>query len=362
MRRVTSVLAVLFLLLAACGGSQDPKQRLVDAVRRLSEGEGVSMIISLESNVRSLQALAREEGDQLEAENARRILDSSLELSSKNAQNPRDAAGEISLHLAGNDDAVQLKFIGDSLFLRADVARVLEALGEDARAAQRLTQQAAASGLPFLSAALNGEWLRLDGVNALAAQLGGPQAQQRPDAQQRRTIEEFAETLQQNARVEEGNEDGPGDHLVTTINLRQFYRSVLDLARRLGQRVPGAAFPSATEIPNETIELDSWVDDDSLRRVEFDFLQLEKLEDEQVPEGVDELTLRVEVEEFTDEVSRPGRAVEVDPQALLALFAATQLGEQEGSRQTASVCRRLKNASPEVKRQFVEECPQFARR
>lgn len=362
MRRAMIVLTALLLLIGACGGSEDPKQRLVEGINGLSEGEGVSMTITLQSNVGSLQALAKEDGDRLEAEDAQKILDSSVELSSKNAQQPKDAAGELALNLAGKSDAVELKFIGDSLFVRADVAQVVETLGQDPSVLQRLSQQASASGLPFLQAALRGEWLRLDGVSALAAQFGGPQAQPQSQEQQQRTIREFAETMKQQARVQEGDEEGPGDHLVSTINLRDFYRSLLDLAQRLGQRVPQAALPSPDEVPNESIELDTWVEDDSLRQVEFDFLQLDKLDDDQIPAGVNELALRVGIEEFTGEVSRPQDAVEVDPRALFALFAPAQLGEGAKSAQTANVCARLKNAPPEVKRQFVQECPQFKRR
>lgn len=322
MKRSLTAVAASLMLLAACGGDGiegDPKQALADAFRGLGQAEGLTVTATLQSTAASLRAAAESEGDQLSEENAAKILASSVTVSGKSTTDPSEAQSEIAINVAGNEDAIQVKVISNTLYARADVRSLVETFEQDPASLDPFVQQAEASGLDFVRPAVDGEWLSISGLDAMQQQLG--MGQPTPSGVElEQVFDRFAEDIESKATVTEGDVDGPGTHLIVEIGARDVVDSFLNLARQLGQAIPPNAFPSPSDIPDRQVRVNTWVEGDFVRQIELDLLQFAAFEGEDIPEGVDELALRLGIDEFDDDVEAPGDAVQVDPKRVLQLL------------------------------------------
>jgi hypothetical protein len=322
LKRSMIAVAASAMLFASCGGDGvegDPKQALADAFRGLGRAEGLTVTLTAQSTPESLQALAQSEGDQLDQEIAARILSSSVIISGKTATDPSEAQSEITVNVAGIEDALEIKVISNTLYARADVRSLLETFDQDPASLDPFVQQAEASGLDFVRPAVDGEWLSISGLDAMQEQFG--MGQPTPNAAEvERMFDGFAREIESQATVTEGDVDGPGTHLIVEIGAREVVESFLNLARELGQAMPPNALPSASDIPNREIRVDTWVDGDFVRQIELDIVQFAAFEGEDVPEGVERLALRLGIDEFDDEVEAPDDAVQVDPNQILQVL------------------------------------------
>jgi hypothetical protein len=123
----------------------------------------------------------------------------------------------------------------------------------------------------------------------------------------------------------------------------------------------GAGLPQASEVPNEDVVLDVWIEDDFVQQMELDFLQFADFEGADIPEGVDQAALRLTFEEFDGEVEAPKDSTKVDTRELAGLFAGAAGGGAgaAGGDQPTDICEQLKGAPPEVIEQFAQECPEL---
>lgn len=369
MRRFMALLAGTALLAGACGGdapdpSENPKAAFTSAIEKLGEKDALSVTLSIEATADALATLS--EGD-LKPEDAQKILDSSLTIAGNQADDPAESRAQFLFNLAGTD-AVEMRVIGYDLYARADVPAIAEIFGQDASQLEPLARDAAAAGFGFVEDALAGEWIALKNLNQLAQGLGLPTAE--PDEQQQRIIQQFTTSLKRSANVTEQGEDEAGTHLVATFPIRQLAQDFIDLSQSLTPAgIPGAQLPDVSEIPDETIDVDVWIDGDgSVSQMEFDFMQLTKFAPEgeaDIPEGVDRVAMRIALAEFTGEIEVPADAVEVDPQALFGAFmgglggagASGSAGGGGGAPAGDFPCEMLEGEPKEVVAQFKEECP-----
>ena len=168
---ILAVAAVLFA--GACGGedaTENPQGSINDAVEALSDYEGITITLSIDSTSDDLVALS--EGS-LTAEQAQQILDSSFTASSTNTEDPQEAEAEFSVDIAGQADSLEVKFVDGTLYLRADVAGIMDTFGADSSQLDAFRQQAGSQpGFEFVEPALNGEWIALTGFNQLLEQAG----------------------------------------------------------------------------------------------------------------------------------------------------------------------------------------------
>ena len=369
MRRILVALLAALLLGSACGGGgvgDDPKGALLDALNALNASEGERVELTLESTVESLRFLAADDGEDLSEEDAQKILDSSLTIAGREGETPQDGQALVVLNIAGTD-AVELRVVDRSFFVRVDAEGLMEELDQDPAQLQAFAQQATAAGFTFAQPAIEGEWLTIKGLDKLAQQAGGSPPPEAARAQE--IFNEFEAAIREDARVEAGDKEGPGDHLVIEIPLRETYQRFLDDIANLGARIPvGDGFPDVSEVPDESITVDAWVEDDRLTQIELDIKQFEKFAEkgDELPEGVKRLALRLAIDEFTDEVEAPKDAVEIDPRQLMQAFfgaAMGQAGASSGAVQQQAPsqidCSQLKGAPPEVIQQFAEQCPQL---
>jgi hypothetical protein len=371
MRKLLAAIAAATLLLAACGGGDggsggggNPEETLRQAVENLSEG-GRTLTFSLSSDPGSL--VAASEGS-INEETAGKILDSSLTVSANDAENPADAEFAFAANIAGSTD-VEFRLVDEVIYLRVDLNSLLDLAGAEVKAQaqpqiQAFVQQASAQGLNWVEPGVNGEWLAFTGATQLLEQFGGGLAAS-PSAEQQAIVDQFAKALTDDATVTSEGDEDPGEHLVASVAFKDLYDNFLELAEGLGQAVPTGELPPESEVPDGEMSVDFWVADGELTQVELDFLQLAELGEEELPEGVETLGLRVTIEGFDGGVEVPSDATEVDLAQLIQTFTGGGLGGATGGAGAGAgagagmdaFCEELKAQPKSVQKQFAAQCP-----
>lgn len=363
MRKLLSCLIGTTLLLTACssgpGGTdpgEDPKAALIEAFRALSEADGITEEISLQSTPESL--IAASEGG-LNEDTAGKILDSSIVVSAKNTGNDvAKAESSILVRVAGNDD-LELRIVDNSLYIRADIKNILETFGQDPSQADAFASQAQGQpGFEWVGPAVAGEWLVLKNLSQFTQQMGANPA---PD--QKKLLNGFLDIIQENATVTNEGDEDPGTHLVATMPLRETATDLLNLVQDMGTQMPPGVDPNAmNDIPEGDLSVDFWVSDGALTQMHIDFLQFKKFDEsggEGIPEGVEELGLLVTFAEFTGSVEPVADAVELDPVAIGQAFSGMMGGGATQEIPAEFDCSQLKGAPPEVIELYAEECPEL---
>ena len=367
MRRFLLPLLSAVLLLTACseGGGPDatenPKGALTSAFENLTESEGQTMVFTVRSDEASMVALS--EGD-LTEEDAAKVLESSVTISSTNETDPLKAEFEMVVDVAGH--LIEAKQVGEVAYLRLDGRELIEEFGNPAEIEAGLAQMP--PQFAFLNSLVDGEWIALTGLEGMREQLGAPS----PDAElQKKLTDDLAKALEDNAEVRSEGADDIGDHLVATVKVRPLFESLNEAIGSLGalSGIPGAQMPSASEIPDEEVQIHFWVEDDALTQIELDITQFESWAAAQdFPEGVNELALTLTLEEFSGGVEVPEAAEEVDLMQLIQTFFQGAMGgtsemtpatPDEGQSSIEDLCKSLEGAPPEVVEQFANECPEL---
>ena len=361
MKRLVALALPLVVLLAACGGSEgpdpsaDPKDALVSAFENMSESDGMEVVLSLSSDTGSL--VATSEGSMSE-EDAQKILDSSLTVRTRGQG--EDASMEMVANIAGEDD-LSIKFVDKVLYAQVDAAGLMETFGGDPADLETAASQAEAGGLGFVRNAIDGEWIAIKGFDALQEQLTGMSGAQQPTFDQEKLVRDLTAAIEDTAEVSHEGSDDAGDHLVVSLPVRDLYERFMTTLQGLAGQVPMAGLPPASEVPDENVELDVWVEDDRVTQVIFDFVKLATtFEAEDIPEGVESLGLRLELAEFTEDIEVPEDSVEVDAQQLMQTFMGGMAGAGSGSAPAPSSsfdCSQLEGAPQDVIDQFADVCP-----
>jgi hypothetical protein len=374
--RLLALLAVTVLVAACSQADQaqqevndDPEAALEAALDNLADYEGTSLELSIEGTADSLIALSE---DELTEEQAQQFLDSSVRVTTKEAEDIEDQQAEFLVNVAGQENAVEIKTFGSTLYARADVAGLLDTFGGEPGALDAFEQQVTSQpGFEFVGTFLDGEWIALTGADQFAEQLTGQSVEEQTE-KQRAMAEELANSLKDNASVEAGDEEGPGGHLVVTLPLRALFEDFKEITEAAGTIASGGAqMPDTSDVPDEDIILDVWIDDEEVTQVELDVVQFADWEDaEDFPEGVEDLRLRMTVEEFTGSLEQPEAAAEVDFGQLMGLLmgGATGGGALPGGgagETSQEVCDEIEAALEgqpdevikEAAKQYADVCP-----
>jgi hypothetical protein len=178
---------------------------------------------------------------------------------------------------------------------------------------------------------------------------------------QQAIVDKFAAALTDSATVTSEGDEDPGEHLVATVQFKDLYDNFIKLAEDLGQAIPTAELPPESEIPEGEMTVDFWVSDGQLTQVEVDFLQLSELGEEEIPEGVETLGLRVTLESFDGGVEVPSDATEVDLAQLIQTFTGGLGGTggtaPGGGGEMDAFCEELKAQPKSIQKQFAAQCP-----
>lgn len=371
MRKIGALVVALVLLIGACSGdsrSEDPKAALISAMENTGASEGLTFTLSLRSTPESLDALARADGGGtgIEEEDAEKILTSSITISTRGSG--EEGSFEMIVNVAGEDD-FEMKAIDQVLYFRADVEGLVETFGGDPSEIGAAVEQAEAQGLGFVRPAAEGQWVSIEGLADTAQQMTGQTPPAVPDQDQ--LIEDLTASFEANATVTSKGREDVGEHLVVSVPLRDTYESFAQAFAQLGQQVPVGQLPDPSEVPDEDVTLNVWVDDDRVTQVEFDFIQVARITEgaEEVPDDVEQLGFLAQIEQFEDEIEAPEDAVAIDPQQIFGLLGGLVMGGMgaQGSGGSAPGgdigaafnCDDLKGAPPNVVSQFAEECPEL---
>ena len=370
MRRLFSVLLAAGLVLSACGGdsgggpdpADDPKGALINAFQNLAEYEGTSMTFGVDSTSEDLVALA--EGD-LTEEQADIILNSSIQFKGNQAESFEDAEGEFVVDIDGS--LIEFRFVDNVVYARGDVRDLVDKFGGSQEELDAAAAQAGAQ-FTFVEPLVEGEWVGFEGFQELMEQAAGGSISSPDPELQKKFTEDLTRAVEDSATVTEEGSDDAGTHLVADVNIKDLYNALQESFASLSQ-VPGADLPSGEEIPDENIKVDFWVDDGFLTQIGFDLVQFKDIEGAEFPEGVDELSLLLEIEELGDSIEEPDAAETVNLQELMGGLMGglgglggtdTDTGTDTETGGTEDLCETLKDSPPEVQAQFAEQCPEFA--
>jgi hypothetical protein len=365
MRRLLVPFLALALVLSGCASlTGGGKGEVTDAIKNLDTTEGVTATFTLQSDPASLAALGADSGDQLSAEDAQKILDSSITVSGRQGENPMEGTAQISANIAGLDNAVELRFVDKTLYFRADARGLVEMFGQDPAMLDQAAAQAAAAGMDFVGPVINGEWIAVTGFEQFAQQFGGMQAQQTKDVN---LFAGLADVIDDEGDVDEEGSDDAGTHYVVSIPLRDAYERFIEEFQGLaGSQLPPGAIPPADQVPNEDLPIDMWVDGDRVTRIEIDFLKLEDVMDEDIPDGVERFAFRVDLGEFDGNIEVPEGATEVNFQQLFQGMMGGMMGASgagaatsAGGKQGEFPCELLKGEDEQMQALYYDECPEL---
>jgi hypothetical protein len=372
-----ALVAASTLVFAACGGgsdapdpSADPKDSLISALEAMADLPGVSVTLSLATTEEDLIALAANDGDTLTEDQASAIVESSLSVQAVNEADPDNQQVAMSANIAGIDNAVQISVIGDSMYARADVRGLAAEFGADTTGIDQMVGQAP-PGFEFIGTAVEGGWVGITGLNALAEQFGAPPAtegDEESEAAAKKFAESMSKALSENAEVTFEGDEPPGDHLVASVAIRGIYEDFISSLGALGGAFTGqmGQIPPASEIPDIDVDIDFWVADGQVTQILFDFLKIaEAASDEEIPSGVEQMGLLIGLDEFGDEIAPPSDYAEIDLQTLMQGFmggmtGGTGMETGTGTEVPADFCEQLAEAPEDVQAQFEAECPELA--
>lgn len=323
MRKWFVWLVVPALLLGACSSGsgpsadEDPTGALVAAFEETGKAEAQTITVSIQSTPESL--VAASEGS-MTPEIAETILGSSLTVSGTTGGDPADQSARVVLSIPGTD-GVELMVVGTDLYLRADVRGIAELAGQDPAMIDQFLQTPQAQQAPFLEAAANGEFIKIEGADDLAAGAGAGGLD--PGAlteQQAKLIEQIGQAIEEDATVTSEGSDDVGEHLAVSIPLRSLYQTFTEFAGDLGAPLPPGSLPPESEIPEGDFSMDVWINDGRVAQMEFDVVKLGQEFEGEVPEGVEQFAIRVALLPEAEEVTPPEDVVTVTGEELFGLI------------------------------------------
>ncbi len=326
-RRFTALLLAAAVVVAgACSDDEEeaaesPKQAFGEALDAFGDYEGFTVVVSLNGDAAGLAP------GEISGEEAETVENSSLTISAA-SDTSEGSQAEFTFNIDGNEDAVQMRLVRESLYARVEVRDLVEAFGGDAAEVETAVQQATAAGLEFAQPLADGEWIGVEGIDQLTQQFGLPQATSDPE-EASALVERVAGVLEGNARVTSEGTDDVGAHLLVAVPLKETARELLDTLQSFGGAAGALPDTGLEEVPDGEIPIDVWISDGRLVQLELDFVAIARELGEEPPEDVDEFALLMTIDEFTDGVEPPDDFVAIDLQEILQGFFGTMVPEVE---------------------------------
>lgn len=357
-RRALLLPAAAALALSACGtaspASTEPSAALQRAVEQLATWEGYEVEARFDTTADSLRALA--DGEELDPQVAEALADTRMTVQAhggENASSTEDDASEMQVRF-GDLDVVQVITTGTEVYVRSDLQAVLDRFASEADRTQITDDlaQAETMGLGFIDDLLAGDWLRFEGVEELTALAEGmgagsaaaPDATGVEDAREQLT-DAFASFVEQDAQVTYVGAEDAGEHLRVEASgsdvIDLFDESLPALAAMNGQtsgmqqellrqQLSEMQSGDTAEAAAVTLPVDVWLDDGELARISVDLLDMvaanPKLEDDEIPSGVESFGMTMDLAPFDGEVETPGDAVAVNLFELLGRVIGDGMG------------------------------------
>ena len=323
LRRIVALAALAACATAACAqaGALSPEIALRRAARSTLDRDSATYTLSVGGSEAAVTALMGEE----DARALSLLRRSRLAVSVDEVDGKERVA--LDLDLGDLDHAVELRFLDDTLYARADVNRIAEVLGADPASIASAVASAEKAGFDFVRDAVAGKWLSTDtrpvGDFLKGIEQGGAGIPQLGMDQVHKVLDALGDTFGSEVKVDRLGKEDAGDHLRLTIPLRRVYQRLLPALSGTPGVPPPEALPPAEEIPDRQVSADVWLRDGRIGRAELDLAQF-------ASESAGPVPLRVDIGPLRQPVSAPKDATPINLFQILGRLAAVFTGGMGG--------------------------------
>jgi len=330
---VAAVLAATVLTGCGAGEKISPQLAVRDAANstvKAKQGTFTFSIVGAESDLNTVL----NDGAKLSEEDRKGLqLLSQSHISLTTAQN----VFALDVKVGDIDHAVELRYVGKKLYVRADVPAIAKLMDAPAEEVNATVEGLAQAGFDFLKDAAAGKWLSADlgalgdtfkglaqqfaGGGATGGALAATTPASTPTASQfKQAKDAIGKALRDNTSIARQKGDSIGEHYVVTVNsLRGLYAAVLPVISQFP--IPGGAKPpAASEVPDRPVTIDAWLKGGRIVRLELPLNQFD------TKSGQGRVAVRVDIARDASPVTAPADAVNVDVAGLLQKFVQAFMG------------------------------------
>lgn len=342
--RAIPVALVSLLGLAACGASSDvpPRQAVRQAASSIGDSGSSTFTVSLIGDDDDVVELLSD-GEEVTAADRKSmltLLHSQLQISSddQGTETIDDDLSSFDVRIGELDHAVEMRTVGTKMFFRVDAMKIAEIFDAPEGWEDGFLDFADESGLDFAEDLLAGKWISTDAkafeqLAGSAAGLGGlglpADGASMFGTKETQAIVDVLTAAYEDLEITDAGRDGTGDHYVVSASVRDLYTRLAPAFQKLIPIPMGEdEFPPASEIPAEKLAADVWVNDGKLERLQFDFRQLAKFDDEAPVMPDSPVAIRVDFEPKAADIATPSGATNVDLLEIMGRFMGAAFGEQ----------------------------------
>ncbi|HEV7862649.1 MAG TPA: hypothetical protein VGR20_08115 [Acidimicrobiia bacterium] len=330
-RRASVVALSAALFLSGCGAAEklSPRVAVRDAAKSTASQKEGTFTLSLVGSESDINALLNS-GAALSDDDRK-----GLELVRNGQISVSAANGTFGLVVkAGNlDRAFELRYVGQKLYVRADVAELAKLAGTTTEELNATVSALASKpGFEWLSAGASGKWLSADlglfkdlankagnlfgGAGVPLTTSSSSAGEKAPTDSRFKALQDaVSKALTEDIAIKKLNGDDVGDHYQGTVtSLRAFYAKIQPALQNAMEAIPipgGQQLPPASAVPDKPASMDVWVKSGRVARLEVPLAQFD-------PEGsASKAALRFDIARQASDVAAPPDAVNVDVTGIL---------------------------------------------
>jgi len=320
-RRWSTALAALVAVvgLAGCGGSGSGsgsvKGDVLTSVDGVAGADRLTTTIRLDTTPAVLQTLAKSSGDALDPKLASALAGADIVIE----RVKRTGGSDLDLQVvAGGSPLVELRSVGDTLYIHGDVRGILTLIGKPNVYANLKTET---KSMPsFVQAAINGQWVSLPAatLSSLASLTGGGTSSAPPGGGPK-LLADLRRAIDKDMTVTKAGADSRGTHYVMHADTATL---AADLQSAVTDAIPGGSTLSGRlpkNVKHQNFTFDAWVKGGALSELSINLLQFG--DTSKVPSGTT-LPLTITFAKTGNDISAPTGAAPVDITQLGTLVGA----------------------------------------
>lgn len=323
LRRIGAVVVVMGVAVAACGKAAEvvaPRIAVREAAQSTfdkHQGRFTLSLVGEEADLASLMEPAEDEARFVNMLRDSRIV---VSVDGGDEANLDDDRFALEVDLGDIDQAIELRMVDKTMYVRADVAGLVRLFEAEAGTLSEVVNQAREAGLGFVADAVAGKWLALDlaPLEDMARGAAGEQGGQIPELgapQLSKLLDALSATFGEDVDVKRLGQEDAGEHYSLTVPIRRVYERLVPVFGQLFS-MPGMVPPAATEVPDRSVSLDVWTEDGRINRGELDLGQFAPTP----PAG--RVALRVDFDKLDGDIKAPGDAVELNVMEIFSQLMA----------------------------------------
>jgi hypothetical protein len=288
-----AAVAAAAVVLGACGrttpASAPPQQAVNTAFRELGSQSGVILHVSLGVTGKQLQQITAGDGSHaLTTTAADDIASTSVIVDLNRTSSDRNGQFGVDVHVGkarpASADPVQLRYVNQTIYLKADLATLQQDLGQSSAAAGGLRSALANpeinNAVPGLSALGQGNWVSVP-ASELTALLGaaGVSSSSAADQQMQQMWTQLRNAFTANATYAKVGTQG--DHYTAALMLKPFVQDIeRSLPAALGS-IPGASSigkqinNAVGKLGNRKLVADVWINNNTVQEIDVDLNQFD---------------------------------------------------------------------------------------